>query len=397
MTIRTSLVAALIMVGASVHAQQAPDTRWESWLGCWTSAPTEARSAGMRVVCITPASRTDVVDVTVIADGRVIARDTIDATGNARAIEANGCAGTERATWSADSRRVFLRSNVDCGSTPTQVMAILAITADGEWLDVRGVESPGRSGVHVERYRPVAVHSALPQPAAAQLTARARAIETARAAAGGGIQVAAIIEASRAMQPTVVEAWLLESGQTHAVDAGTLKELKDAGVSQQVTDAMIASTTPSDARYVRLDELYGIYNTHNIASNAWEMGTGLRKVFVMPVGSLIGFSYFNIYAFPYHDPAWLFGALPGTSLGRRSGIPNLYPPVIKLANNTVAQETQRMGKGEDRSSPIVGATARKVVEKLTGKGSSEKGGVSSPGSVPKSSTPPGTATARGSR
>lgn len=401
MSTRLSLAAALLAVAASAHAQpsSAPETQWESFLGCWTSSPANAPAAAARIVCITPASRSDVVDVTVIADGRVVARDTIDASGNARTVESSGCAGTERASFSADRRRVFLRSNVSCGSTPTEVSAILALTADGEWLDVRGVASPGRGGVQVERYRPVGVHSALPPAAAALLVARTRDIEVARARAGARVDVAAIIEASRAVEPAVVEAWLLESGQTFAADDSTLKAMKQAGVPQQVADAMISANTPSGGRYVRLDELYGFYNDHNIASNAWEMGTGLRKVFVMPVGSIFGFGSFSIYGFPYYDPAWVFGALPSNAHGRRSGIPNLYPPVIKLANNTAAQETKGFGKPEARPAetrPTVAGTAagaaRKVVEKLTSKGSSDGSG-SSPAAAPKTA---GIAPARGS-
>ncbi len=404
MAIRTSLAVALLAAAASAHAQQAPapETRWESFLGCWSSSPPEARAAAVRVVCITPASRSHVVDVTVIAGGQVVARDTIDASGYARTVESSGCAGTERASFSADRRRVFLRSNVNCGSTPTEVSAILAITTDGEWLDVRGVASPGRGGVHVERYRPVGVHSALPPASVAMLAARSRDIETARTRAGGRIEVAEVIEASRAMEPAVVEVWLLESGQTFAANDSTLKAMKEAGVPQQVADAMIAANTPSGSRYVRLDELNGFYTDHNIASNAWEMGTGLRKVFVMPVGSIFGFGSFSIYGFPYYDPAWVFGALPSNAYGRRSGIPNLYPPVIKLANSASAQETQGFGKTEARAveKPTKGGTlagaTRKVVEKLTSKGSSDGNGPS-PAAAPKTTAPPGIAPARGSR
>ena len=63
-----------------------------------------------RTVCLAPTPNADVVEVTALADGKVMHRDTIDASGRAQRINADACTGTQNAQWSDDGRRVFLKA-----------------------------------------------------------------------------------------------------------------------------------------------------------------------------------------------------------------------------------------------------------------------------------------------
>ena len=332
LTRRTTLAALAAAAAALTLANPAPGgaqqvlgPRWQGWLGCWSAAPSDRlRETGPdapRIVCITPTPDGDIVDVSAIAEGRVVSRDRIDASGATHAIEAPGCKGSQSARWSADGRRVFLRSVVTCDGTPTEMSAILAITPSGEWLDVRRVAAGGGSDVRVARYHDVGLPSLVPADIANAFDTRNSILfHDARLAAGTPVGAAAIIEASRASDPSVVESWVVESGQHFAVDARTLSQLADAGVPARVTDAMIAVSRVADAEASHTvfyspygwngrngpygqngrygpDGQYGQYSRGS--ADAWDQGTRSRL-------------YVNIYEY---DP-WGFGYWP---LGNRFG------------------------------------------------------------------------------
>src|SRR5205814_1481468 len=113
---------------------------------------------------------------------------------------------------------------------PSETSAILAMTSSGggEWLDVRGVTAGGNSEVRVARYQNVGVPSGVPSEIANALGDRDMSARSARIASTAPIGALEIIEASHSADPAIVEAWLLESGQQFAVDAGTLRLLADA-------------------------------------------------------------------------------------------------------------------------------------------------------------------------
>ncbi|MEP6731762.1 MAG: hypothetical protein ABJE10_14040 [bacterium] len=251
---------ALVAPPSTAQAQIGP--RWQAWIGCWApvvqasnSSSTNNATSSPPIVCVTPTSDVDVVDVSAIADGKVVSRDKIDASGRTQTIDANGCTGTTRANWSSDQRRVFLRSSVSCQGQPSETSAILAMANNngGEWIDARSVTAGGNSEVRVARYRDAGIPGALPADLASALRNRSMAVRNARLASTAQIAPRDIVEASHSADAPIVEAWLLESGQQYAVDARTLRELADAGVPSGVTDAMVSvsnsSSQSSDTRY----------------------------------------------------------------------------------------------------------------------------------------------------
>ncbi|HET9797866.1 MAG TPA: hypothetical protein VFP90_07755, partial [Gemmatimonadaceae bacterium] len=193
-TMKRCLAALGIAAAAATtaHAEQL-GPKWQGWVGCWT--PTTAGvadftepAANAMFVCITPAaSGADAVDVTTIDGGKVVSTQRIDASGAEQPLEAKGCAGTQKAWWSADERRIYLRSASTCEGLKSSTSAILSLTEDGEWLDVRGVSSEGAENVRVARYRDAGIPSAAPAEIASALRERGQAAGTARIAAGAPI------------------------------------------------------------------------------------------------------------------------------------------------------------------------------------------------------------------
>ncbi|MEO8621949.1 MAG: hypothetical protein ABI625_12840 [bacterium] len=256
----TAIAAAMGLVAVSgASAQQVgAGARWQAWLGCWTSAPLGQSYGSAQfaapVVCIVPTSNSDVVAVATIADGKIIKRDSIDASGRDKAVATKDCEGTQVARWSADDRRVYLSSTTSCGGMRSKASSILALTQSGEWLDVRGVSAGEGENVRVARYRDVGLPSSVPAEIADVLRGRSMSSQSARIAAGASIGTKAVTEATHSADPSVVEAWLMERGQRFALSATDLVTLADAGIPAVVTDAMVAVSNPDVFQLARADD-----------------------------------------------------------------------------------------------------------------------------------------------
>ncbi|HYV96823.1 MAG TPA: hypothetical protein VE967_05160 [Gemmatimonadaceae bacterium] len=240
--------AALALVaGTHLEAQtNVPDVRWEAWAGCWQSVaePTASRNG---VVCVTPLSGKSAIEIASIAAGKVTARDTVDVTGQQRAVKTESCTGWRRADWSEDRRRIYMTSEVDCGSSGKRTSTgLVAITANGDWLDIQSASMGGSAGLRTVRYRELGPwFTDLPQEFDAMVSGRDRVPYAARAYAGAGIGPKEVIEAATRVDSAVVTAWLAERRQKFNLDAKTLTRLADAGVAGSITDMMIATTYPS--------------------------------------------------------------------------------------------------------------------------------------------------------
>lgn len=240
----------LALVACAPAAAQEPGAaapRWEAWGGCWQptgdpSAPVDTAAAAAAVTCVIPGGDGAVEVVTVSGD-EVMHRERIRGD-QRREVEREGCTGWESAEPSADGRRVYRHSELTCaGGLLRRSGGVMALDAD-EWLDVTGVSAGGNTEVQVVRYRPVAVPSALDQGERAALEDNRLALDAARIAAVAPLSVDDVVEATRRLEPEVVEAWLLERGQGFNVDAGTLVALERAGVPERVIDLMVALSYP---------------------------------------------------------------------------------------------------------------------------------------------------------
>ena len=244
--------AALLLLGAATRAPAQgiePDPRWQSWLGCWE--PVDSSTAVMRinvrtpVVCVTPAPGKSAVDIAMVAEGKIVERERVDASGEQRQSTREGCRGWESAEWAPDGKRVYLRSEYTCdGGLKRGSSGLIAISPSGEWLAIHGVNAGGNRGVRVLRYREARYAQSLPEEIASALKGRTMSAGAARIAAGAPLEIADLLEASRRLDPSVMEAWLIERGEGFAVDANRLVQLEKAGIPDRVIDVMVALSYP---------------------------------------------------------------------------------------------------------------------------------------------------------
>ena len=72
-------------------------------------------------MCVVPALGDGGVTIVSFINGKETSRQQLDATGQQRAVERDGCTGWESSQFSADDRRVYLRSELTCSGSLKRV------------------------------------------------------------------------------------------------------------------------------------------------------------------------------------------------------------------------------------------------------------------------------------
>ena len=289
-------------------------------------------------------------------------------------LTTNGCRGTQRADWSHDQRRVYLKATANCEGIERVTSGIIAMSPEGEWLDVQGVAARGNDAVRVARYHEVSVPRGAPARIAAALAERRSGALGARFATGGTIGAAAVLDASRSVTPAVVEAWLMERGQVFALDAQELVRLADAGIPPRVIDAMVAVSNPSVfaiARAERSPRDRARLEDDDIAG---------RRVYVYmdPWYSPYGWGYS-----PYGYSSLGYGRYGTGYGGGYDGYPGYQTPIVIAPQQpALARGRAVKGRGYTQGDPG-GTTAQPASTRSTESSSGSSGGASSqPASQP---------------
>ena len=240
--ISTLLAAALVLAAVPARAQTSSiDSRWTSYLGCWQSVDLKPTT-----VCLLPVAESAVDLVTLDSSGVTSAERIIEGQ---RVSTAHGeCIGWQIADWSAVSDRLYLQSEETCPGTGTRTATgLIALSHDGSLLYIQGGAIGRKTGVHAERYRqgtsqelPSEVKDAR-DAIRVDFTTLARAHATAIAR----IDVEDVTDASRHLEPDVVEAWLMERGGPITVDAERLVAMANAGVPSSTIDVLVALAYPN--------------------------------------------------------------------------------------------------------------------------------------------------------
>ncbi len=238
---RLVIASAALLLAAPAGAQ-GDSSPWAPWIGCWDLVPGRSLPATSERVCVIPAERAAAVDLVSVEGDSIISRQHLVSSADDRALRQGDCNGVEHVQ--ASGARVYLRTTMRCGEQDRLVNSVMAMSRDGEWLDVRGVAFGPNVGVRVSRYRETPASAELPAEVAAALNGRPRGMHPARLAASGPVQLRDVVEASSLLEVGVLQTWLAERGQGFGLDAQGLVALEESGVSPQVIDIMVALSYP---------------------------------------------------------------------------------------------------------------------------------------------------------
>ena len=393
-----SLLAGALALAPVANAQNVrPDARWQALLGCWQpvtagSADTytawmdqRARDAQSPKLCILPTASAKAVEFVTVAGGQVGARDTVDA-GNAHlARKRDDCDGWEGASWSPDGRRVYLRSEYDCGGNVSRASSgMLAMSSDGELMRIDEIASGGSKSVHVARYRSVAAPDGIALDSALVPRADAVPVTAARAAMTGALTGADIVDAVNSVDELVVEAWLVERGDRFVVDAKRLAALADEGVPGRITDLMVALAYPN---------VFALDRSARVASAGALQGSGRTVYITLPPSDPFGYENgFGYRPYGYSQ----YGYLPYSYLGYGNGYNGygygyLYqPPIVIVRGNggTPARPHGHVVNGRGYTRPTSGSPSGESASTRSGGGggTSSGSGSTSNGSTSSSSS-----------
>lgn len=308
MTSASAIAALLLAAGVSSASAQSAiyGAGLQAWLGCWSADLSALRTdAEPTIVCITPTSNVDVADVLTVQGGRVVARETLDATGRPRPIGGSRCTGERNARWSSDRRRLFVHSIGTCAGVSSSTSGLLTMSTDGEWIDVEAVSAGGGASVRVARYKEVEPPSVLPSAARSALRTQALATRSIRAAASAPVRAEDVLEASRALDAAVVDTWILERAQQFDVTPTDLAALRNLGVPARIADALGAVKDSESFTFVRGAE---DASSRALASattyDAWDgmpLGWGWGWGYGIPIRAR-GTGYRNARPFGFYRP-----------------------------------------------------------------------------------------------
>ena len=235
------LGAWLVMAAPPMAAAQEVDSRWAPWVGCWR-AVGEAEAP---LLCVVPLAGESAIEMLTMVDGQVVSRESILADGQERPVSREECEGSERAEFSDDSRRIYVRSELDCrAGGPRRSTGVMSMVSPFEWLDVRTMEVDGQSVPWVIRYRQASRADFQAAGQADLIEAQGSDGISARLAASIPIALDDVIEASGKVSAETLQIWVAERANPFALDANKLIEMADAGVASSVIDVVIAVSYP---------------------------------------------------------------------------------------------------------------------------------------------------------
>ena len=240
------LVGAWLITVVPMAAAQEVDSRWVPWVGCWRAVD---ETASAPLLCVVPLAGEAAIEMLTMLDGQVVSRESIFTNGQQHAVSREECEGWEGAEFSRDSRRIYIRSELNCGANGLRTSTgVLSMVSPFEWLDVRTMDVDGQSVAWALRYR---LASQADFQAAGQgdlVSAQGSAARMSRMAASVPIALNDVIEATEKVSAETVQLWIVERGEPFALDASRLIEVADAGVPAAVIDVLVAGVVPREVR-----------------------------------------------------------------------------------------------------------------------------------------------------
>jgi hypothetical protein len=242
---RVALIAALASPLYAQGSQAAVNvSRWSPYLGCWA---TSSAGAIGPMICVVPTDSAEVVEMVTVIGDSIAARNRVDASGARTIRTRDGCTGWDQATWSADDRRVFTKSEFTCAGSGTQTSTgIFAMSHEDAFARIDAVTTKsGATRVRLVNFilvedtalAPAEIRSRLPKADA--LPQRALRID-----AAAELSTADIADASKIVDGVVAEAWIGDRGQRFTIKAADLRALKQSGVPTRVIDMVVAVSNP---------------------------------------------------------------------------------------------------------------------------------------------------------
>ena len=327
------------------------DARWFPFIGCWEAVGAEEE---IGLLCFEPIAEN--VEVTNYVGGEIMSVEILAADGEPREVSAEECEGWESLVFSEDGRRAFTVTDFFCGDSEvragTGLMTFLSATS---WADIRALNVEGESVAWVQEYQLASPSTLREYEIEDPVAGRGFMVRSARMAASALITIEDVLEASAVMDDKAVETWVVLQGDDLRVDAQDLMVLADAGVSEDLIDAVVVVSNPQefmvevgyDVDRYEIDPYPVHYRGYMSAARYWGPAWG--------AGRYYGYSpYYGGYGYydGFHRYGY-WGARPGyvTVIPRRNAGGAVYRDGYRRGSNGAGEGVRRRGYGPEVTDP----------------------------------------------
>ena len=243
----TRLAAVFVLAASMAQAQRDSNVRidehWRAYVGCWA---TSAAGKSGAMVCVVPTSSASTVDFVTVVRDSVVSTVPLSVTGGRIGIAHDGCKGWESARWSLDERRLYTNAEFTCADGVKQTASGMIAMRDADaFTRIEGLRTRGAVRTRVVEFQlmtdstlyPAAIASRMPSATSMQSFG-------ARMEASAEASTADVVDASKALDSPIVEAWIADRGQKFTVAANDLRAMQASGVSDGVIDMVVAVSNP---------------------------------------------------------------------------------------------------------------------------------------------------------
>ena len=378
-----ALAAGLMLTVTSAHAQQDTSVRidehWRAYLGCWASA-TPSRSVGP-MVCVVPTASAQTVEFVTVDGDSIVSTVPLTASGARVERKVSGCSGWESARWSIDERRLYTEAEFTCADGSKQAQQSMISMRYADTFSRIEVIKSGRGSlsrvVHFtlqldQQLHPASIASRLPSP-------QELPSFNARLEAAAEVSSADIVDASKALPSSIVEAWIADRGQKFEFGVSDLRAMRGAGVSEGVVDMIVAVSHPqyftlaqggptarprdpfvgrnggdvnvarAELERLRLEQMFGGYGS--MLYSPYLYGYGAYSRYGDPYGYN---SYWGSYGPNYgYGNGWVTGGTPIVIITNPPAAPE--PPGRVINGSGYSQGGGSSDRGSEPRSPSVGS------------------------------------------
>jgi len=242
MTIRNVVLGAIASAVLVVPVQaQDTDSRWLPFIGCW-----EAVGGEQEVGLLCFHFEGNGVALTNIVAGEAVSTELLAADGQQRDVSAEGCEGWEAIEFSEDGRRAFTRTEFLCGTDEVRTgTGVMTFIATNMWSDIRTLDVGGEPFSWIQDYRLAGLDRLAEEGVTDPADGLGMAIRSARMAATAEIQLEDVEEALDYMDAKAIETWIVSQQDRFHPTGQDLVRLADAGVPDNVIDAVVAVSFPN--------------------------------------------------------------------------------------------------------------------------------------------------------
>jgi hypothetical protein len=384
--------AMLPVVALVATVELTPPTQepgWQAWHGCWQAVTDGAPED--RLLCAVPGADAAEIRLITVAGGMRAEEIVLRADGTPRPIAEGGCAGQETARWSVDGRRVFVRTELDCGTFRRVSNGVIAMISEHEWVDIRAATIFDQHVARTQRYRAAPAHLAPESVQALIDDSRPMVQQTARFVAAMPLGMEEIVEAVAQMPAPAMQAYLAARGSGPAVNGQQLLQLARAGVPGDVIDVMVALAYPqffnvrqptvglapetrvASSAGLRAEECWDPYTRRYVYGRSCQYRNGMLY---SPWGYGYGYGY-GYSPYNYGAYGWMGYPGTGTIIVVEPRAPEASSEMIRGAGYTRGGSSSTRGTAEPR---MVGTTSAAAGSTSSGSTSTTSGSSSDTGS-----------------